>query len=453
MTIILYNLDEHKEELFKIVSNQYFSLSFQNFRELSESLTKNKIDGAIVLTNSNSIEVLKKVLPRHSHYILVENVTEEEAKEKGFFDVLNFPFKPLDVLEKMEKAQFHIMYEKNNQPNILEENENIYDDETALFNRTFMGHYFSIQKRLLKSSMIVLFHFEGLKIIKDLYGEDIKTNVLLNLIDQIKETFPMLILSRYYEYEIIGSSVDHEVERLEEKIKNIQKSIIIEHEQLPIDVVLGYELYDPSNENITDIITRSRQMAIENKRISLAVNKKTYLAKLKDTLAATNYESKNHLINLQLLANDFANHLKLDHKNRQSLLDAVTLHDIGKLGVPKEILEKDTKLTKEEFEKIKKHPEYGYQICLSEGFSPAVLSAILHHHERFDGLGYPKGLKGERIPFLARIVTILDSYEVMTRGRVYKKAMSKEEAIEELINCSGTQFDPKLVDKFIELIR
>ncbi|NLK12371.1 MAG: hypothetical protein GX312_02120 [Candidatus Phytoplasma sp.] len=71
----------------------------------------------------------------------------------------------------------------------------------------------------------------------------------------------------------------------------------------------------------------------------------------------------------------------------------------------------------------------------------------------FDGLGYPKGLKGEKIPFLARIITILDSYEVMTRGRVYKKAMSKEEAIEELIKCKGTQFDPKLVDKFIELIR
>lgn len=382
MTIILYNLDEHKEELFKIVSNQYFSLNFQNFRELSENLSKNKIDEAIVLTSANSVEILKKILPKHSHYILVDDVTEEKAKEKGFFDVLNPPFKPVDVLEKIEKAQFHIMYEKTNQPSILEENENIYDDETSLFNRTFMDHYFSIQKRVLKSSMIILFHFEGLKIIKALYGEEVKTSVLLKLIEHIKTTFPTLILSRYYEYEIIGTSVEHEVEELEEKIKNIQKCIVIEHEQLPIDVVLGYEIYNPSNENITDIITRSRQMAIENKRTFLAINKKTYLTKLKDTLAETNYESKNHLINLQLLANDYANHLGLDPKNRQLLLDAIALHDIGKLGIPKEILEKNTKLTSEEFEKIKKHPEYGYQICLSEGFSPIVLSAILHHHER-----------------------------------------------------------------------
>ncbi len=102
--------------------------------------------------------------------------------------------------------------------------------------------------------------------------------------------------------------------------------------------------------------------------------------------------------------------------------------------------------------KIKRHPEIGYKIANSSPKLSQIAEGILAHHERWDGKGYPKGLKGKEIPLLARIITIVDSYDVMTNGRPYKKQMSKEEAIQELKDCSGTQFDSELVEIFITKI-
>ncbi len=131
----------------------------------------------------------------------------------------------------------------------------------------------------------------------------------------------------------------------------------------------------------------------------------------------------------------------------------ITLHDIGKINIPEDILTKKGALTGEEWEKIKKHPEIGYRIArATEDFSH-VAEDILAHHERWDGSGYPRALKGEEIPLLARITAIADVYEVMSNGRPYKKAVTQEEVIAELKRCSGTQFDPKLVKTFLIILK
>jgi len=130
----------------------------------------------------------------------------------------------------------------------------------------------------------------------------------------------------------------------------------------------------------------------------------------------------------------------------------ITLHDIGKINIPEEVLTKKGPLTDEEWELMKKHPDIGYRIALSTDEFAHVAEEILSHHERWDGRGYPQGLKGEEIPFLARIAAITDAYEVMTNGRPYKEPMSKDEIISELRNCAGTQFDPYLVDVFVEIL-
>ena len=137
--------------------------------------------------------------------------------------------------------------------------------------------------------------------------------------------------------------------------------------------------------------------------------------------------------------------------NNLSLL--ATLHDIGKVTISEDILKKPDDLSDEEWEIIKQHPERGYVIAsASEEFAP-IAREILYHHERWDGDGYPEGLSGEEIPLLSRIITIVDAYDVMTTGRPYKDAMSKEEALEEIEECAGSQFDPELAEKFVEMIK
>jgi HD-GYP domain-containing protein (c-di-GMP phosphodiesterase class II) len=132
---------------------------------------------------------------------------------------------------------------------------------------------------------------------------------------------------------------------------------------------------------------------------------------------------------------------------------AALLHDIGKIGVPDAILKKEGKLTDSERELMNKHPEYSWSILrLLPGLEKASLYA-LHHHESFNGAGYPAGLKGAEIPIGSRIVSVIDSYDAMISNRCYRRGLSHEEAVRRLIESGGTQFDPAVVQTFVEIAK
>ena len=143
----------------------------------------------------------------------------------------------------------------------------------------------------------------------------------------------------------------------------------------------------------------------------------------------------------------------LSAKEKEDLHFAALLHDVGKIGITEVILNKPSRLTDGEYEIMKKHVEEGVKILVNVPFLEEATRMVKYHHEKYDGTGYPDRLKGQEIPIGARILTITDSYDAMISERIYKKNKTVEEAISELKRCSGTQFDPAILDVFLEVLK
>ena len=162
--------------------------------------------------------------------------------------------------------------------------------------------------------------------------------------------------------------------------------------------------------------------------------------------------TKGHSERVAEVSEHLATMMGLSHAHVERIRIAGILHDIGKIGVPEAVLQKKTKLEPAEFELIKKHPVEGQNILRPLNFLNDILPAVCHHHERFDGQGYPAGLTGEHIPFWARIIQVADTYDAMTSNRPYREAFSKAQAIAEITRCAGTQFDPAVARAMVEIL-
>jgi HD-GYP domain-containing protein (c-di-GMP phosphodiesterase class II) len=149
---------------------------------------------------------------------------------------------------------------------------------------------------------------------------------------------------------------------------------------------------------------------------------------------------------------DIATQLSLPDTETETIVFAASLHDIGKAGISDHILLKPDKLNQEELAWIQKNPEFGWMTLRQvEGLQSAAL-IVLHQHERIDGSGYPKKLRGEEIPLGSRIIAVADSFDALTTNRPYRNALSQQAALEELMRCSGTQFDPEVVNAFLSTL-
>lgn len=159
-----------------------------------------------------------------------------------------------------------------------------------------------------------------------------------------------------------------------------------------------------------------------------------------------------HSRNVAILAKRLAEELSLDQEEIEYAYWTGIVHDIGKILVPLEILNKKGRLDEEEFKIIKKHPEWGYQSLARSELLSDIASYVLYHHERWDGKGYPEGLNGKDIPLVAQIIALADTWDAMCSDRPYRKALDKETAMEEIYRNKGTQFNPALVELFLKII-
>ena len=172
-------------------------------------------------------------------------------------------------------------------------------------------------------------------------------------------------------------------------------------------------------------------------------------ASLAKAVDARDAYTGSHSERVSELAARIAARLGLDGEQTELIRLATSLHDLGKLAIPEEILRKPGMLTEAERLVLQRHPRIGFQMLESLGVDP-VANWVLHHHERWDGTGYPDRLQGEEIPLGARIIFVADAYDAMTSNRVYRQRLTDEEAVAELISCAGTQFDPSIVAAFVE---
>jgi putative nucleotidyltransferase with HDIG domain len=169
------------------------------------------------------------------------------------------------------------------------------------------------------------------------------------------------------------------------------------------------------------------------------------------SLDAREHKTGNHSHRVSMYAIVLAKILGLKGRKMESISKGALLHDIGKLGIPDSILLKPGELTAEEWALMRTHPIIGYNILRDIDFLEPALDIVLNHHEQYDGKGYPSGLKGDEIPLAARVFFVVDAFDTMTIDRPYRKAISMEEASREIARCAGTQFDPGVVERFLEI--
>jgi diguanylate cyclase (GGDEF)-like protein/PAS domain S-box-containing protein len=204
------------------------------------------------------------------------------------------------------------------------------------------------------------------------------------------------------------------------------------------------------SENINNTIKKAEEDMYRHKLLETKSLHSAIIASMKSTLYEKSQETEEHASRLIHLSNIIGVSMGLDEKQLNQLELLSTLHDIGKIGISDLILNKQDKLTDEEWEEMKKHPEIGYRIAMSTAELAPIAEYILCHHERWDGRGYPQGLKEDEIPLLSRIIAIADAFDAMTENRPYRKAMPKLAALEEIRMNAGKQFDPVIAEIFLQ---
>lgn len=210
------------------------------------------------------------------------------------------------------------------------------------------------------------------------------------------------------------------------------------------------QVFSEEDTNLIRAFANLAAVAINNQRLFEEVEDALYTVQaLADAVYVKDSVTYSHSRRVTELSLSIYEEMDGISDERRYLELASLLHDVGKVGIRQEVLEKPGSLTPEEFEHMSEHPEIGYQLIKKHRFLKRVIPSVLYNQERYDGKGYPKGLKGEEIPLSARIIAVADAFDAMTSDRPYRKAMKFEHAMDEIVGNAGTQFDPNVVSAFL----
>ncbi|MDZ7838710.1 MAG: diguanylate cyclase [Actinomycetota bacterium] len=330
-----------------------------------------------------------------------------------------------------------------------------HDQLTGLYNRRFFeGELKRLDKKKQLPLSIVIADLNGLKLVNDTLGHSMGDKIIKKVALLLKKACRSDdILARWGgdEFIFLLPKTQSEVsEKFSKKIKKYCKRLIVK--KIPVSISVGIATKIDLEENIAETIIDAENNMYKNKLLEKDSSLRSTISALKQVLFEKSHETSQHTERLKNIALKIGKLVKLHPEQLDDLSLLASLHDIGKVAIPESILNKRDELTEKEWAIIKRHPEIGFNIVSSSPRIAHISTYILSCHEKWDGSGYPQGLKGEDIPIISRITFIADAYDAMTHKRPYKEAMSKNEAIKELRRYSGTQFDPVLVEKLIQVI-
>lgn len=330
-----------------------------------------------------------------------------------------------------------------------------HDNLTELYNRAYFKEELArLDKSRLLPISILIADVNGLKLVNDAFGHMKGDELLVLASNTLKKCCRSEdIIARWGGDEFIvllTKTNTKQVQSVSDRInRECEKTLNL---KFPLSLALGTATKMKLNESINDILKKAEEKMYKHKLLEAKSVQNFIIKSLTETLKEKNIETELHSNRMAEYTKKIGKLINLHVDKIDELILLSKLHDIGKVAISEDILNKKGKLSKDEWEILKKHSEIGYRIAGASPILFPVAEYILHHHEWWNGTGYPKGLKGEEIPLISRIIAIIDAYDVMIGDRPYKKAVTQKNAIAELRKFAGIQFDPYLVEKFISLL-
>lgn len=334
------------------------------------------------------------------------------------------------------------------------------DSMTGFFNRTYFEDVMSTMNGMmdvLNPLSIIAIDIDGLKITNDTFGHNVGDDLLKEAARILTQVFKgSAIITRVGGDEfciILPNTTANMVRDFAEQIVKMTEETNCRNPVAPISMSIGIATSnEEEEESIYNIYRRADDDMYHYKLSQSSSEKSKVIDMLLTALSERDYVSQGHVERISELCIRLSEALNLHDNQKRNLVLLSKVHDLGKIGIPDDILNKPDKLTSKEYEKMKMHVKIGYNIASRSKELVGIAPLILHHHEHWNGMGYPDSLKGTDIPLECRILAIIDAFDAMTNDRPYHKGISLQSALQEIERCIGEQFDPDLARKFIDII-